>query len=44
MRKKCVQIFGRKTLKERDHIEATGIDVRVILICVLNRVGRRSMY
>jgi hypothetical protein len=31
-------------LKERDHIEDIGIDVRVILKWILNRVGRRSMY
>ena len=29
-----VQSFGRKTVKERDHIEAIGIDVSVILIWV----------
>jgi hypothetical protein len=34
----------RESLKEIYHIENIGIIVRIILKCVLNRVGRRSMY
>jgi len=34
----------KENLEERDHVEDTGIDVRIILIWVLNTMGRRSMY
>jgi hypothetical protein len=34
----------KENLEERDHIEETGIDVRIILIRGLNKVGKRSMY
>jgi hypothetical protein len=34
----------KENLEERDHVKDTGIDVRIILIWVLNKVGRRRMY
>jgi hypothetical protein len=34
-RGKCIQMFGRKTLKEIHHLEDTGIDKTIILKCIL---------
>jgi hypothetical protein len=33
------RVFGGKNLRERDHVEDTGIDGRIILKCMLNLLG-----
>ena len=30
-REKCVQVFGRENLRERDHLENPDVDGRIIL-------------
>jgi hypothetical protein len=34
---KCIQYFGWKCLKERDHLEELGVDVKVILKRILGK-------
>jgi hypothetical protein len=36
---KCVQNFGRKKLKGRDHSEDLGVDGRIILEWILGKYG-----
>jgi hypothetical protein len=36
-RGKCIERFGRKNLKERHHLEDTGIDKTIILKYILNK-------
>jgi len=38
---KCVQCFGRKKLKERDHSEDLGVDGMIILELILGKYGAK---